>query len=60
MTVKKLKMLLEDCSDNLEVFIRKTNDDYELSLLGEVKEERAKFSDGSLKAYDYVIVLEDI
>lgn len=60
MTVKQLKEMLEDHHDGLEVFIKQNNTEFELSLLANAKEVRAKFSDGSLKAYETVLILEDI
>lgn len=59
MTIKKLKEIIKDLPDNLEVFIKKENDDFDYALVEEVEIRNVKFSDDELIAYENVLVITD-
>lgn len=59
MTVKKLREMLQDKPDNMEVFIKIEDDEYEYSLLNSVKVEKIHFTDGNAMADDDCLVLND-
>lgn len=63
MTVAELKKQLEKHPDNMDVFIRQTQDDFELSLVVDVKQENVLFSEGNgdqeTEAYENVVVIFD-
>lgn len=59
MTVKQLKEAIKDAPDDMDVFIEKTNDEHQLTLLEKAVVMEVQFSDGKLKAHDDSVVLSD-
>lgn len=59
MTKEQLIKKLEGVPDNMDIFIKKTDLEFEYSLLETVKVKKIKFSNGELKAYEKVIILTD-
>lgn len=46
MTIAELKKELQKYPDNMDVFIKQTDDEFGISLLNEVKKVNALFSEG--------------
>lgn len=59
MNVKKLKELIADLPDHMTVFIKQTENEYEVSPANKAEAKKVKFSDGALKATDTVLLLTD-
>lgn len=63
MTVRELKEKLNKLDDNLEVFIEKTDDEFEYTLINSVSVKEVLFSKGDgnpeTEAYDNVIIISD-
>lgn len=64
MTVFELKKELQKYPDNMDVFIKQTDDEFGISLLNEVKKVNALFSEGDgnpeTEAYEDVVILSDL
>lgn len=64
MTVAELIKELEKHPDNMDVFVKQTDDEFGISLLNEVKKVNAFFSEGNgnpeTEAYDDVVILSDL
>ena len=63
MTVAELKKELEKYPDAMDVFIKQTNDEFQVSLANDVKKEKVLFSEGDgntdTEAYDEVVIISD-
>lgn len=63
MTVKELKNELEKYPDDMDVFIKQTNDEFELSLVNSIEKKNVLFSEGDdnpeTEANDDVIIITD-
>jgi len=62
MNVAELKKALEGVDERLTVFIRQTNDEFEISMVENATTERPKFTEGGssvFSAYDKVFIISD-
>lgn len=63
MIVKQLKEKLNQLDDSLEVFIEKTDDEFEYTLINSVSVNNVLFSEGDgnpdTEAYDDIVIISD-
>lgn len=63
MTVKELIQKLSTYDENMEVFIEKTSDEFEYTIVNDVTVKNVLFSEGDgnpeTEAYDDVVIISD-
>lgn len=59
MTVLQLKKALENMPDNMDVFIKQSDEDFIHSLSMSVEKKFIKFSDGEVSANAEVVIISD-